>query len=295
MEDITQQLQELTLSNDKYSKPLLKWIGGKTQIIDTIMNTFPRNMKNYHEPFIGGGSVLLQLLEHVKNNVIEVKGVIYASDNNIHLINLYKNIQSNPQNLLDSITSIIQNYQEADDKSAFYYTVRNNFNNDTNTSEIDKSAMFLFLNKTCFRGVYRENKMGHFNVPYGNYKNPQIVSQEHVMYLHRLIKDVVFTCQDFDTSLSICKKKDFVYLDPPYAPEKDNSFVSYTKDGFNDRHEELFNMCKELKCAWCMSNANVPFVLHSFQDKYKIIVIECKRSINSKKPDSKTYEVIIQG
>jgi DNA adenine methylase len=236
MDNITEQLQELTLSNDKY-----------------------------------------------------------ASDNNRHLISLYRNIQSNPQDLLNNIATIIHKYQEADDKSVFYYTIRNNFN--SNTSNADKSAMFLFLNKTCFRGVYRENKMGHFNVPYGNYKNPQIVSQEHVMYLHRLIKDVVFTCQDFDTSLSICKKKDFVYLDPPYAPEKDNSFVSYTKDGFNDRHEDLFNMCKELKCAWCMSNANVPFVLHSFQDnsKYKITVIECKRSINSKKPDSKTYEVIIQG
>ena len=115
------------------------------------------------------------------------------------------------------------------------------------------------------------------------------------MYIHRLIKNVIFTCQDFTTALSVCKSKDFVYIDPPYVPEKSNSFVSYTKDGF-DKHQQLFTLCKSLPCLWCMSNSNVNFVVESFSDtsSYKIVTIECKRAINSKKPDAKTYEIIVQ-
>ena len=129
-------------------------------------------------------------------------------------------------------------------------------------------------------------------IHYGNYKNPTICSYEHVQYVSKLIQKVIFTHQDYTEALSsVCKKKDFVYLDPPYAPEKHDSFVSYTENGFSN-HKEFFEICKKIKSRWCMSNSNVKLVTDAFND-YNIELVECKRAINSKKPNSVTKEVII--
>ena len=126
--DIVEQLQNLSLQDIRYPKPILKWIGGKTQIINDVINHFPTKMKNYHEPFIGGGSVLLRLLHEIEHGNIKVKGALYASDNNKYLINLYTTIQNNPERFLDDISVLIQEYQVAEDKSSYYYTIREQFN-----------------------------------------------------------------------------------------------------------------------------------------------------------------------
>jgi len=297
-------------------KPFLKWVGGKTQIINDVIALFPKEMNNYHEPFLGGGSVLLALLSHKNSGELKVSGKIYASDLNSNLIALYKNIQSNPDGLIteakklstefaeckgtevDRKIASIQSYADTAPES-YYFWIRSRFNALTKDERtlVAASAMLLFMNKTCFRGVYREGPNG-FNVPFGNYKNPTIIDEEHIKAVSTLIKDVVFTNASFTDSLSKLVAGDFVYLDPPYAPENDKSFVSYTSDGFGlDNHEELFKLCASMRSKninMLMSNADVKLVRDSFPPpSYTTKIISCRRAIHSSKPDSKTNEVLI--
>lgn len=299
------------------AKPILKWVGGKTQIIDKIISTFPKEINNYHEPFLGGGSVLFALLSQVKEGHIRVRGAIRAYDLNEPLINVYLNIQSFHNELYDNLQILIRHYNECptdgpinrkpnsideakQSKENFYYWIRSEYNkmppNDKNN--ILGSAMFIFMNKTCFRGVFRVGPNG-FNVPYGHPKNPEIINREHLNEIHTLIQGVVFECSDFVVSLdpAIISEGDFIYLDPPYAPETEKSFVGYTEGGFDlEKHEALFRTCKDTKAKFVMSNADVKLVRDYFTgDKYMIETILCKRAINSKNPESKTMEVLITG
>ena len=297
-------------------KPFLKWIGGKTQIIDEIIDKFPVKMNTYHEPFLGGGSVLIALLSRVNDGKIEVKNV-YASDANLHLINLYKNIQSRPHELIKELTVLTQQYFSCEtiDKTnrnpknleeafssheSYYYWIRTRFNSiiDDEGVNLLSSAMMLFLNKTCFRGMYREGPNG-FNVPYGNYKNPSIFSIKNILAISNLIRNVVFTHESFENSLLRVGNGDFVYLDPPYAPENNTSFVSYTKDGFDlKKHELLFETCNKMNVLgikFILSNSNVSFVKNFFSSQsYITHTIVCKRRINSKNPSSTAQELLIE-
>ena len=158
--------------------------------------------------------------------------------------------------------------------------------------------MFIFLNKTCFRGVFRVGPKG-FNVPYGHYNNPEIINKEHLDKIHKLIQNVIFECCDFNTSLNSVEPNDYVYLDPPYAPETNTSFVRYTENGFNiDNHNNLFKLIHKLtetNKKIMLSNADVSLVRDNFTNKkYNITSILCKRAINSKNPEAKAKEVIIK-
>jgi DNA adenine methylase len=297
-------------------KPILKWVGGKTQIIDTIISNFPTMMNDYHEIFLGGGSVLFALLSSIKNGSIQVKGTIYAFDLNEPLVYIYKNIQSSHNELYDTIQTLIDDFQNCGQghlnrnpqsleeaklcKENYYYWIRNRYNqlSDEQKKGLLGSSMIIFLNKTCFRGLYRVGPRG-FNVPYGNYKNPQIISKEHLDQIHDLIQGVVFECCDFTISLCKLKKDDFVYLDPPYAPETDTSFVQYTDKGFTlKQHEDLFarlHQFEKKKIKFMMSNSDVILVNKNFnKKKYNICTIVCKRTINSKNPESTVNEVLIK-
>ncbi|MAZ55200.1 MAG: hypothetical protein CMP55_05295 [Flavobacteriales bacterium] len=298
------------------TKPILKWVGGKTQIIDTVISNFPVEMNNYHEPFLGGGSVLLTLLTSIKNEIIKVNGNIYAYDLNESLIYTYKNIQTQHNDVYNKLQEIITEFNKCGNgevnrkpenleqakkaKENYYYWIRSKYNNLCLTDKKSTlcTAMFIFLNKTCFRGVFREGPNG-FNVPYGHYKNPEIINKEHLEEVHQLIQNVTFECCDFNSSLSKVKSNDFIYLDPPYAPNTDTSFVGYTKDGFDiDQHNKLFNLIHSLtetNKRIMLSNADVELVRKNFtNEKYNILSIICKRSINSKNPDAKAKEVIIK-
>ena len=342
-------------------KPFLKWVGGKTQIIDTLMDKFPKEMNNYHEPFLGGGSVLFALLSLQQDKKITINGTIYAYDYNNTLINVYKHIQTNKDELFEYIQKYINEYDSCKSieinrkaktlkdakttkeintkdktlkdakttkeintkdktlkdvkttkkinrkaitlkeaktsKESYYYWMRNEFNSITEaTDDIKKSALFIVINKTCFRGMYREGPNG-FNIPYGHYKKtPKMITKEQLNTISELIKDVVFKCCDFKDSFKEFKKDDFVYLDPPYAPKNNTSFVNYTKDGFNlEQHNNLFTLIKKLskkKVKFIMSNAKVDLVTDTFKD-FNMIDILCKRSINSKNPGSKAMEVLV--
>lgn len=296
-------------------KPFLKWVGGKTQILDTVLSRFPTQIQNYHEPFLGGGSVLLGLLTQQHNGTLQLSGKVYASDLNSNLIGLYKNIQTNPAILIVELKKLLAEfakckgtivnrkattYEEAlSSPESYYFWIRSQFNSlsKEERTSASASAMLLFLNKTCFRGVYREGPHG-INVPFGNYKNPSIFDEEHILTVSRLIKDVVFTTCSFKDAFTKVAPGDFLYLDPPYAPETDNSFVSYTSDGFDlENHRLLFKLCAELKARnvkMLMSNADVKLIRDAFPSPlYSTQSISCRRAIHSKRPESKANEVLI--
>ena len=295
--------------NHSIEKPFLKWAGGKSQIIDTVLQKFPREMNNYHEIFLGGGSVLLAVLSLQKQGYIKINGKINAFDINYSLIQVYKHIQSNHEELYKYISLYINEYdsikmvlvnrkpnsiEEAKtSKESYYYWIRDKYNK-IDKSLIESSALFMFLNKTCFRGLYREGPNG-YNVPYGHYKKtPTIISKDDLNRISNLIKDVEFKVSGFSDSLKNIKKGDFVYLDPPYAPENNKSFVGYVADGFSiEMHNTLFDTIKNIKnIKFVMSNAKVDLVLDNFQG-YNCEEVIARRAINSKNPESKTTEVII--
>lgn len=290
-------------------KPFLKWVGGKTQIIDSIISKLPNEINNYHELFLGGGSVLFAILSLQKHNKILIKDKIYAYDININLINMYKNIQNKKDELYNILKSYYDEYdsirgniinrkpltiEEAKtSKESYYYWIRNKYNNIDNDT-VECSALFILINKICFRGMYREGPNG-YNVPYGHYKKtPSLISKKELDDISNLIKNVEFKHNSFIDSIKNIKEGDFIYLDPPYAPENSKSFVGYVEGGFNlETHELLFSKIKKLKnIKFIMSNAKVDIVTNSFKD-YNCQEIVARRAINSKNPGSTTIEVII--
>ena len=289
-------------------KPIIKWVGGKTQILNKLYESFTKILENkpldnYYEIFLGGGSVLLALLSWIQNGQLQVSKdfKIFAYDINKTLVHMFINARDKPQELYDTILPMIEYYNSVDEKSkeAYYYSLREYYNsvNETHFREIGVSALFIFLNKTGFRGLYREGPSG-YNVPFGHYKNPEILNYEHLMEVSKLIKNVIFEVASFETSLNIENNTgvNLVYLDPPYAPENKKSFTKYTRNDFTlSSHEMLFKMCDNLKIPFIMSNSYVEMVKEHFDnnEKYSVETIECKRSINSKDPGSKTMEVLI--
>lgn len=277
-------------------KPFIKWVGGKQKILNNFIEKIPNNINNYHELFLGGGSFLFMIL-HLKNtNKINITGNIYAYDINNNLINLYNNIKNNKDELYTELLKYYNKYNSyntVDDKEKYYYSVRDIYNKNNEIDEIEKSAIFIFLNKTCFRGLYREGPNG-FNVPYGNYKKVIIISQEELNTISKLIENVNFICLDFSESIKNVKSGDFVYLDPPYYPINDKSFTDYNYKKFNkERQLELFNYINNFKnIKFILSNSNTDIVINNFKN-YHIDKINVKRLINSKNPSANEKEVII--
>ena len=300
---------------NKPQKPFLKWAGGKTQIIHDIVSKFPNKINNYHEIFLGGGSVLLAILSLKKQNKIHINNKIYAYDLNPALINTFQQIKNNHTQVISEINLIIEEFSKITTNTLgqrgapknidqitynttrehYYYWIRNIYNQNSKDTPLS-AAQFIFLNKTGFKGMYREGKNG-FNIPYGlkdKKSIPSIINEDDINIISTLIQEVEFKCLDFSKSLLNVIYGDFVYLDPPYAPENSNSFVGYVADGFNlEKHKLLFNKIKNLEnIKFVMSNAKVDLVTNNFKE-YNCHDIIVRRAINSKKPGSTTTEVII--
>lgn len=277
------------------SKPIIKWIGGKNQIKDKILSNFPDEINNYHEIFVGGGSILISLL----HSNIKINGKIYAYDLNCDLINLYQNIKNHPNDLFEETIKLKNKYfnlNEMEDKSLYYYECRDRYREIVNTKTIENSALFLFLNKTCFRGLYRTSKKSGFNSPFGNYKKPNIIDKNELLKLSKLFEKVEFIQCDFREAFNNLETGDFLYLDPPYYPLTKTSFTKYNEGDFKkEDHDDLFLLCRGLvDVNFLLSNHKVSYVLDIFNGEYDIEVINCKRAINSKNPESRTDELLIK-
>lgn len=303
----------------KTMKPFLKWVGGKSQIIDNIMQLFPARMENYHEPFLGGGSVLFRVLEKIHAGELHVSNHIYAYDINSALIHVYKNIQSDmaypcvrdylqKRQLEFMSIPIGEKRARSDppptDRTAFqsrenyYYWVRAYYNSMTEDERHspEGSSIFLFLNKAGFRGVYREGPHG-FNVPYGNPATIQF-DIELLDRVHAWIAPVHFQCCSFLHMRDKVGAGDFVYMDPPYVPETARSFVKYNVDGFTpEMHLILFEWWRQLVHAGIavgMSNSDTPMVReYCVTENVCLSAIVCRRAIHSKNPGSRTSEVLL--
>lgn len=251
---------------------LLKWVGGKSRYVDTLLSHFePCN--DYYEPFVGGGSVLLGVL---KSGL--VSGHVYASDINESLVNFWTWVQRDPDALVNEVESI------GSINETRYYELRTEFN--SSDKSLRHAALFVCLNKTCFRGLYREGPNG-FNVPYGHYKNPKVLERTEVREVSRSIQGVTFSVRSFETIEPL--HNDFVYLDPPYFPVNKTSFTGYTRESFD--FEKLLQVCKGYKCQWVMSNSDVQILKDEFPGMFTRIL--CRRAIHSKDPSSMAHELII--
>jgi len=252
-------------------RPVLKWVGGKTQLLEQVLSEFPEHIDDYYEPFVGGASVLMSVIPRVK-------GIARASDLNPHLIALYKQIQSNPEGLIKQLRHL-----EKDTTEDTYYKRRAEFN------QFPSPALFVYLNKVGFRGMYREGPYG-FNVPFGHYANPTVCDAENIRKFSKLVESVEFSCQGYDDALRGCGPSDFVYMDPPYAPETATSFTRYTAESFD--HKKFFNFLKSLPAKWVMSNSDTESVREEFEE-YDKTEVSARRAINSKNPAARTTELII--
>ena len=295
-------------------RPILKWVGGKGQIIDKLLKAIPKEMNHYHELFVGGGSFLVMVLWAKSEGFITINGSLNAYDLNEALISTYINIKDNKDELFEKVKELQKTFLECDaegtvnrnpnneqeavtSRESYYYWIRKEYNKQQDKTSIDSSAYFIFLNKTGFRGMYREGPNG-FNIPYGNYKNPKLVEEDELNYISELIQDVNFYNSDFSESFkNVSNEENFIYMDPPYAPENNKSFVGYTKGGFDiEQHKKLFGLTKLIseKNMIMMSNSNVKLIHDNLsKDDFNYEVVSCRRAINSKDPSARTEEVII--
>ncbi len=267
--------------------PFVKWAGGKRQLLAQIKERMPREYNRYYEPFIGGGAVVFDLLP--ENALI--------NDINEALINAYVQIRENVDSFLDNIHRIDSAIGE--DGKAYYYSMRNLYNMKLEKMEydIELAALFVFLNKHCFNGLYRVNSKGLFNVPYNNSKRVSC-DEESIRMTSDYLKRVTITTGDFEDACRNSGRGDFVFLDSPYAPLNPTSFESYTKEGFTlESHERLARLYDELTdrgCYCMLTNHNTELIEQLYGNKgYTISVVNVKRMINSDANNRKGQEVII--
>ena len=261
------------MARNKLVAPVVKWVGGKRQIIDQISQYVPKNISTYYEPFFGGGAVLFELQPK--------KAVI--NDINKELINLYEVIKNNMEDLIEDLKS------HKNDEEYFYY-IRELDRDKTSYNSltpIQKASRIIFLNKTCYNGLFRVNKSGEFNAPFGRYKNPNIVNEITIRAVSNYFKkaDITFMSKDFAEVLKGARKGAFVYLDPPYDPVSDTaSFTGYDKGGFNREEQiRLKTVCDKLNekgIRFLLSNSATDFIKDLYAD-YRIEIVKAKRAINS--------------
>lgn len=276
------------------AKPFLKWAGGKTQLINDIEKALPRdicsNKFTYIEPFVGSGAVLFWMLNNFPNLQ---KAVI--NDINEDLISTYKTIASRPKELI-SILQILQNEfhgleGKEEEKKEYYYSKRELYNK-RKEEQSGQAALFIFLNRTCFNGLYRVNRKNEFNVPMGSYKRPTICDKENILAVSKALQKVEILCGDYEETLKYADNKTLFYFDPPYKPlSETSSFNSYAKDEFNDGEQiRLRDFCHKLDAlnhTWILSNSDVKGKDNNdnfFDDLYadfNIQRVEARRSINA--------------
>lgn len=250
--------------------PIVKWVGGKRQLMFELLKNMPENYNRYFEPFIGGGALFFELQP---DNA-------YISDLNEELINLYQVVRNN-------VDELITDLQKHDISKEYFIEIRNIDRTEEykNWSNVKKASRFIYLNRTCFNGMYRVNSKGEFNVPFGHYKNPRILDENNLINCSNLLQRTEIRHADFSEILKKVKKGDFVYFDPPYVPlSETSSFTSYTKDGFDlDMQFKLRDVCDELDSMgvkFLLSNSDTKLV-NELYENYNIKKVFASRQINA--------------
>ncbi|WLD76549.1 DNA adenine methylase [Mogibacterium neglectum] len=273
--------------SNKNVAPFVKWAGGKRQLLDKISERMPKTYNNYYEPFIGGGAVLFELQPEMA----------VINDINASLINTYRIIASNPQEFIARVNKL--DAAMGDDVKTYYCTLREHYNDKLMKEEFDieLAALFVFINKHCFNGLYRVNGKGLFNVPCNN-STKLSIDEESIMAVSEFLKSITILQGDFEEACRDAQRGDFVFFDSPYAPLNSTSFESYTKEGFDvESHERLAKLFDELtqRGCYCMiTNHNTEFINKLYGNKgYEIDVVSVKRMINSDATKRTGEEVII--
>lgn len=267
--------------------PFVKWAGGKRQLLPQIKERMPEKYNNYFEPFVGGGAVLFELLP----------SSALINDINRALINAYRQICNVPEAFINAVNRLDTEMWE--DGKKYYYSLRERFNDKLMKSEYDVelAALFVFINKHCFNGLYRVNGKGLFNVPYNNNRKAS-VDEKAILNVSKYLQGVTIIDGDFEEACQEAKKGDFVFIDSPYAPLNPTSFESYTKEGFDiESHKRLANLYDELTdrgCFCMLTNHNTELINELYGNKgYTIDVVSVKRMINSDASNRVGEEVII--
>ena len=250
--------------------PIVKWVGGKRQLMFELLKNMPKSYNRYFEPFIGGGALFFELQP---DNA-------YIADMNEELINLYQVVR-------DNVDELVADLQKHDISKEYFMEIRNIDRTEEykNWSNIQKASRFIYLNRTCFNGMYRVNSKGEFNVPFGHYKNPRIVDEKNLINCSNLLQRTEIRHSDFSEILTKVQEGDFVYFDPPYVPlNETSSFTSYTKDGFDiDMQFKLRDVCDELDSRgvnFLLSNSDTKLV-NDLYENYNIKKVFASRQINA--------------
>lgn len=274
------------------AKPFVKWVGGKTQLLDEIRKYYPSQVDKYCEPFVGGGAVLFDVLAKCHPNDILI------NDINGELINTYSQIKTNCNGLIDLLAELQEKYWNSslDENKALYLEKRERFNslkvNGNKKENLERGALFIFLNKTCFNGLFRVNSKGLFNVPFNSAKKPLLCDVENLKACSRLLKKVKMTVGDYSQCKDFIDSKTFVYLDPPYRPLTETAaFTSYNENGFGDKEQiELAKFIEAIsrrKALVVTSNSDPKNVreddnfFDKLYQKFSIKRVSASRMINS--------------
>lgn len=263
----------------------VKWAGGKKQLIEQFKPFFPEKIERYLEPFVGGGAVLFYVLKNYKPKKV------FIFDINEELINTYEVIKNDVENLIIELKKLKQLHNKE-----HYYKIR--AEDPKLLSSLTRASRFIYLNKTCFNGLYRVNSKGGFNVPMGSYKNPSILNEDDLKEISKLLKKVKIIKGDFSECLKYVKKEDFIYFDPPYYPlKKGQSFTTYTKGNFLDKEQkqlkEVFSKLDKKGCKVMLSNSDTKFIKNLYKD-YKISFVQATRMINCDgKGRGKINEIVV--
>jgi DNA adenine methylase len=271
----------------KSLRPFVKWAGGKSQLLDRLERYFPKDFSTYYEPFLGGGAVFFYLVR------TRPKFDAVLSDINKELIFTYVVIKNEVEDLITLLKNHRANYRS--DPKKYYYKVRAS----EPSMDVERAARLIFLNKTCFNGLYRVNKKGKFNVPSGWFLNPRIFDEANLRSVSAALRwsNAKIYSQDFQESTQDAKNDDFIYFDPPYNPKSaTSSFTSYTKGGFSrEEQERLEKWSSELSnrgCRVLLSNSNTPEIYEIYQG-YNIERVSAMRAINCKGNDRKGHTELI--
>lgn len=275
----------------KTVRPFIKWAGGKTQLLDVIREKYPENIQKYCEPFVGGGAVLFDILLNFQPKEVLI------NDINSELINTYIQVRDNVENMIMNLSDMQKKFHSMDSgkRKEYFYIQRDKFNDGikNNINDISMAVLFIFLNKTCFNGLYRVNSKGLYNVPIGSYKKPLICDADNLRLISSLLKNVTIKCGDYSECADFIDSKTFVYIDPPYKPLSETSyFTSYSKTVFDDKQQIQLSKFTEYisgKGAKILASNSDPKNTNEndnfFDDIYEnfnITRVKASRMINSK-------------